>query len=70
MMGNIQAKILIEEYRINCNLLTERIGVIYNMMKKRMPRDEYDRLSARLKTLREERIDMLNTMRTLQEYCR
>lgn len=69
-MGNIQAQILIEEYRVNCNLLTERIGVIYNLMKKSMPKDEYDLLSERLKTLREERIEMLNTMRMLQEYCR
>lgn len=68
-MGNVHTKMLIEEYRINCNLLTERINDIYDLIKKDPPFDEYKQLSARLKTLREERIEMLNTMKYLQEYC-
>lgn len=68
-MGNVHTKMLIEEYRINCNLLTERINDIYNLMKTETSGDEYRHLSARLRTLREERIEMLNTMKYLQEYC-
>lgn len=69
-MGTMEMKKMMDEYRVSCNLLTERIDRIYKQMKIRMSEEEYRILSARLRTLREERIELLYTMKSIQEYCR
>ncbi len=61
---------LLEEYRTCCNLLTDRIDEINLRLRERVPEDEFRRLSARRRLLREERLELLCTMRVLQEYCR
>lgn len=61
---------LLEEYRQSCNLLTERIDEITIQLRVRVPATEYQALAARRRMLREERLDLLYAMRSLQEYCR
>ncbi|MBO5226560.1 MAG: hypothetical protein J6B17_00570 [Ruminococcus sp.] len=61
---------LLEEYRLCCNLLTDRIEEINFRLRQRVPEDEFKRLSSRRRLLREERLELLCTMRVLQEYCR
>lgn len=63
-------KTLIEDYRISCNLLTERIEEINNQLKFRLTETQYKKLSSRRRTLREERLDILNIMKGLQDYCK
>ncbi|MBQ8515871.1 MAG: hypothetical protein IJ496_10790 [Ruminococcus sp.] len=63
-------KELLEEYRKSCNLLTERIDEINQILLVHVPRAEYLFLKARRKVLREERLELLYAMRSLQEYCR
>lgn len=63
-------KTLMEDYRISCNLLTERIEEINKQLKFRVPETQYKELSSRRRTLREERLDILNIMKGLQDYCK
>lgn len=69
-MGKTEMKTLMEEYRISCNLLTERIEEINKQLKSRVTEIQYRELSSRRRTLREERLDILNIMKGLQEYCK
>lgn len=69
-MGKMEMKTLIEDYRISCNLLTERIEEINNQLKFRLTETQYKKLSSRRRTLREERLDILNIMKGLQDYCK
>ncbi len=61
---------LLEEYRRSCNLLTERIETLNQQLHVRVSHMEYRELAARRRILREERLELLNAMRSLQEYCR
>ena len=61
---------LLEEYRTCCNLLTDRIEEINLRLRERVPEEDFKRLSARRRLLREERLELLCTMRVLQEYCK
>ncbi len=61
---------LIEDYRISCNLLTERIESINKQLKVFVPPEKYSELSHRRRTLREERLEILHTIENLQEHCR
>lgn len=63
-------KQLLEEYRTSCNLLTNRIDALNQQLSVHVPYSEYRVLAARRRLLREERLDLLYIMRTLQEYCR
>lgn len=69
-MGLIEMQTLMENYRVSCNLLTERIEDINKQLKSNVTEEMYRELSSRRRTLREERLDILNTMKSLQEYCR
>ncbi len=65
----MEMKDLLDEYRQSCNLLTQRIDEINHRLRIRVSQHEYRTLSARRRILREERLDLLRVMRTLQEYC-
>ncbi|MDE6019572.1 MAG: hypothetical protein K2H01_01045 [Ruminococcus sp.] len=69
-MRLIEMQTLMENYRVSCNLLTERIEDINKQLKSNVTEEMYRELSSRRRTLREERLDILNTMKSLQEYCR
>ena len=69
-MGMAEMRELLNEYRISCNLLTERIDEINKQLRVRVTEEEYKELSGRRRTLREERLDILNAMHCMQEYCR
>lgn len=68
-MGMAEMRALMEEYRVSCNLLTERIDEINKQLRVKVTEEEYKVLSGRRRTLREERLDILNAMRCMQEYC-
>lgn len=61
---------LIEDYRISCNLLTERIETINKQLKVFVTPEKYSELSHRRRMLREERLEILHTIESLQEHCR
>ncbi|MBQ8688395.1 MAG: hypothetical protein IJ512_07600 [Ruminococcus sp.] len=63
-------KELMEEYRRSCNLLTNRIDEINMQLRVRVSHPEYLALAARRRALREERLELLYAMRSMQEYCR
>lgn len=69
-MGKPEMQSLMENYRISCNLLTERIEEINKRLKLQVTEEQYRVLSSRRRTLREERLDILNIMKGLQEYCK
>ncbi len=69
-MGKMEMKALMDNYRISCNLLTERIEEINRQINSDVTAMRYKELSARRRALREERLDILNIMKGLQEYCK
>ncbi len=69
-MGIMEMQTLMENYRVSCNLLTERIEEINKQLKFTVTENQYRELSNRRRTLREERLDILNIMKGLQEYCK
>lgn len=69
-MKSMTMQELIEDYRISCNLLTERIEDINKQLKVLLPPEKYIELSHRRRTLREERLEILYIIENLQEHCR
>lgn len=61
-------KELLGEYRICCNRLTERIDELNQRLLVRVSHTEYKELADRRRVLREERLELLRAMRSLQEY--
>ncbi len=68
-MRNYRMQTILENYRESCNQVTERIEELNKLLRHPVPPDVYRSLDDRRRVLREERLELLRSMQSLQGYC-
>ncbi len=68
-MRRFEMTLLLEDYRIACNLLTERIDGLNECARFAKDIPERNMISRRIRILREERLDLMRTMDNIRGYC-
>lgn len=59
---------LLEEYRVSCNFLTNRIEALNDSIRLEKNPARCDDMCRRVRLLREERLELLRTMESLRGY--
>lgn len=59
---------LLEEYRVSCNFLTNRIEALNDDLRREKNPVRCDAMCRRMRLLREERLELLRTMESLRGY--
>lgn len=69
IMRSCKMQTILENYRESCNMVTERIEELNKLLQKPVPPDVYKSIDDRRRILREERLELLRSMQSLQGYC-
>ncbi len=66
----LQMQMLLDNYRESCNKLTERIEELNLKLKEELQPDKCTELENRRRLLREERLDLLRAMESMEGYSK